>query len=126
VEFFAASIARTYDVDHERIVAHGNGTGGAMAYLVGFARREIIRGIIVSEATLPRGMEVPETNPAAPLAIHMKTYSGSSLAERIAEDVEQIREEKFPLTLREVTGPPPEGIEDLEGIGEWLDCLDRI
>ena len=41
-----------YTIDHQRVIAHGMGVGGQMAYYLGFNVRDLIRGVATTGAVL--------------------------------------------------------------------------
>src|SRR5262249_19569883 len=43
-----------YTIDRQRVVAHGMGVGGQMAFYLGFSARDLIRGVATTGAVLTR------------------------------------------------------------------------
>ncbi len=121
------NVLSRFNVDRNRVVVYGYQGGGAMAYLVGFSFRDLVRGVAVVDAAVPVRAPVPLNEPLQRLAIYTTSAEKSPLAERIKSNVEQLQEAKFPVTVKEL-GPNPRPLDDGEraGLLRWLDTLDRI
>lgn len=113
-----------YNVDRTRIVVHGYQAGGALAYLVAFSHRDLVRGVAPVDALLPMRASLPDNDPVLRLAVFGTVSGNSRLAPKIKESFERLRAKKFPVTSRDA-----EGYLNDEQLGElvrWIDTLDRI
>jgi S1-C subfamily serine protease/predicted esterase len=115
-----------YTVDRNRVVAHGMGVGGQMAFYVGFHARDVIRGVAVSGAVL--GTQPKDTVPNQPLSFFIVAGAKDPLVKEIAEGKTRLVEKKFPVQYREIADFGKEYLDD-KTFGElrvWMDSLDRI
>jgi serine protease Do len=121
------SVFSSYTIDRNRVVVHGQAAGGAMAFLIAFAHREVIRGVAVVDSPAPAGIRRPETDPVNRLAVLLATSDGSSQKQRIERIVTDLRESKFPVTVIDI-GPAPRDLDASERaqLARWVDALDRI
>lgn len=127
LEFIRKSIDNVlanYQVDRTRIVVHGYQAGGALAYLVAFGHRDLIRGVAPVDALVPIRTSLPENDPVLRLAVYGAASSKSRLAPRIRESFERLRAKKFPVILRETEGYLTD--EQIAELVRWIDTLDRI
>src|SRR5262249_12917154 len=89
-----------YTTDKQRVVAHGMGVGGKMAFYMGFQARDTIRGVATTGAVL--------ANPAKdnvltqPLSFFLVAGGRDPLAKDIAETKAQLSEKKYPVIHHEI------------------------
>jgi S1-C subfamily serine protease/predicted esterase len=117
-------VMAAYTIDHERIVAHGMGNGGEMAYYLGFNARDLIRGVAVSGAAFTQ----PKDNVANQrLAFFLVAGSRDAAAPAMAETKTKLRERKFPVVYREVADMGRQYLDAdiLHDLVNWIDSLDR-
>jgi serine protease Do len=116
-----------YNVDRARIVVGGYQGGAAMAYLVGFTHRDLIRGIVAVDAALPARTRPPANDPILRLAFYTTSATKSLLAAQVEAGVKKLREMKYPVTVLE-QGEQAGRFNDLERseLIRWIDTLDRI
>jgi S1-C subfamily serine protease/predicted esterase len=119
------SVMAEYTVDRQRIVAHGMDSGGVMAFRLGFAVRDLIRGVAATGAVLPVQPGKEQTG----LRVSFFVIAGEKdpLAAMIAESKDQLVAQKLPVVYRQVAGmghqyPDTAIIKDLV---RWIDSLDR-
>ena len=116
-----------YSIDDRRVVLHGYQAGGAIAHRVGLSQRELVRGLAIADAALPRGAELRSNDPVEPLAYYMFAAKDSRQAKRMQRDAEGLRKIKFPVTQRVVAGKSRYlNDEELVELCHWIDALDRI
>ena len=121
------NVLANYHVDRTRIVVAGYQGGASLAYLVGFTRRELIRGIAAVDAALPARTQPPANDPVQRLAFYTTTAEKSVLAKAIDAGVKQLQSLKYPVTVHnqgEVAGPLTD--EERAELVRWIDTLDRI
>ena len=120
-------VIKNYSTDPARIVVHGHEGGGALAYVVGMASADLVRGIAVVDAPLPRMLQPPETDPVNRLAIYTTLASAGEQARGIEAGIKRLAEMKYPLTVKKLDGPgrylTPDELEELV---RWFDTLDRL
>ena len=86
IEFVGKTIddvLRTYSIDPTRVVLHGYQAGGAMAYYVAFAHRDVARAVVPVGSPLPSRLGKPATDPVQPLAVYSVSSEQSELADRV-------------------------------------------
>ena len=115
-----------YAIDRTRVVAHGCQAGGAMALLVALRHRAVVRGAAAVDASLPR-IRPPDNDPAERLAFYLAWATESPAAERARADAARLREMKYPVTVKEMSGKPrPWNEREAGEFFRWIDTLDRI
>ncbi|MBX7103331.1 MAG: PDZ domain-containing protein [Gemmataceae bacterium] len=115
-----------YTVDRQRIVAHGMGTGGQMAYYLAFNSRDLIRGVATSGAPLA---STPKDNVAGQrLSFFVVAGGKDPLAKDIAGAKPALTEKRFPVCFREVPDMGKEYLDraTFEDLVRWIETLDRL
>jgi S1-C subfamily serine protease len=124
------AVTDNYTIDRRRIVAHGMGLGGEMAYYLGFNARPLIRGVAVTGAGLTSNPK--EKVAGQPLAFYLAVGAKDPLKESVEESKKKLAEFKYPVNLHVV---PEMGHQYLDGrtalptfdeMVRWIDSLDRI
>ncbi|MCS6852500.1 MAG: PDZ domain-containing protein [Gemmataceae bacterium] len=114
-----------YTIDRQRIVAHGMGVGGQLAFYLGFHARDLIRGVATTAAVLT---SQPKDNILHQrLSFFIVAGQKDPLVKEIADSKAKLVERKFPVIYREI---PDKGHEYLDGttlkeLIRWIDSLDR-
>ena len=119
-------VTGTYTTDRTRVVAHGMGVGGQMAFYLGFAARDVVRGVAASGAAL--GSQPKDTVPTQPLAFFVVAGDKDPLVKEIAEGVERLKDKKYPVVYRQLAEFGKEYLDTktLDEMKRWMDSLDRI
>ena len=116
-----------YTIDGKRIVAHGIGVGGQMAFYLGINQREVIR------AACPVGA-VLASNPKDPVAnqrVEFLVIAGAKdpLSKEIAEAPKKLAEKKYKALYREMKQSDKEYVNDdapvFREMVRWMDSLDK-
>jgi poly(3-hydroxybutyrate) depolymerase len=115
-----------YEIDPHRVVVYGERGGGAMAWLLGLAGREVFRGIATSSAPLPRQVRVPANEPSQRLAIFAGIPSGSDGSVLIAQGLQKCADAGYPVTTITLASAGELGNADCEELARWIDSLDRF
>jgi hypothetical protein len=122
-----AEAMKRYTFDPARVVVHGHQGGGTMAYLVALVNADVVRGVAVVEAALPRVSRLPETDPVHRLAFFTTLATKTEQTAAVEAGIQRLREAKYPVVVKEVgeqdrylTG------EELQELVRWFDSLDRI
>jgi serine protease Do len=102
-------------VDPSRVVAVGAGAGGRMAFHLGFAGRDLVRGVAVIGSDL--GGKPRDPIPERPLSFFL-TAGGAGGAKAL-------REAGYPVTVREGAGEVLDA-DAVKAVAVWADALDRI
>ena len=117
-----------YTIDRQRIVAHGSGVGGQMAYYLGFNARDQIRGVATVGAVLASQPKDQVPNQRLQFII----YAGEKdpIVKDIADSKPKLTERKYNVMLRilkergkEYLNEEPKALKEL---ARWIDSLDRI
>jgi pimeloyl-ACP methyl ester carboxylesterase len=121
-------VFNNYQIDRDRVVVYGSGAGGAMAYLTGFRLRDIVRGVVAIDASIPLLVaRPPDNDPIERLSIAVVAFAESKARERIQQNVDLLREMKYAIVLKEVAGERRELDEDARSeLLRWIDTLDKI
>jgi serine protease Do len=116
-----------YAIDRTRIVACGHEAGGAMAYLLAFGHRDLIRGVAAADALVPTRATVPANDPIDRLAITMLVGKRSALAERMQQIADRLQQMKYPVMVWEHPGEGRDWSTPERGdLCRWIDTLDRL
>jgi S1-C subfamily serine protease/predicted esterase len=115
-----------YTFDRSRVVAHGMGNGGQMAFYVGFNARDLFRGVATVGSVLGTA---PKDNVAnQPLAFFLAAGDKDPLLKEVEASKQALEEARFPVSYRVVKESGKEYL-DVKAFGEllmWLDSLDRL
>ncbi|MFO0849110.1 MAG: PDZ domain-containing protein [Gemmataceae bacterium] len=119
-------LADEYQIDPRRVVAHGLGTGGPMAYYLGFAARDFVRGVAVGGAPLTTQPRDPDLT--RPLAFFLAAGKKDPRLANIEEGKRKLAEKGFPVFYREMPAAGPSELDaaTVEALKVWLDTLDAI
>jgi S1-C subfamily serine protease len=128
VEFIhqvAQDIMAEYTIDRQRVIAHGMGVGGQMAYYMGFNARDLIRGVATTGAVLTN--PVKENVASQRLSFFLVAGGKDPLAQAIAETKTRLSEHKFPVVFREIPEMGNQYVDavTLDELIRWIDSLDR-
>jgi poly(3-hydroxybutyrate) depolymerase len=124
------TVAETYTIDSRRIVAHGMGVGGEMAYYLGFQARNLFRGVAAVGAALRSNPR--EKVPSQPLSFFLAVGDKDPGKPAVAQSRETLMKFKYPVIERVV---PNMGVEYIDGRAgaptldemiRWIDSLDRL
>ncbi|HEY8503247.1 MAG TPA: PDZ domain-containing protein [Gemmataceae bacterium] len=122
----ARDVMDQYTIDRQRVVAHGMGVGGQMAFYLGFNARDLVRGVATTGAVLDS--EPKENVPSQRLAFFVIAGEKDPLAGDIAEAKPKLQEKKFPVFFKEVKGMGKEYLDvpTFQELCRWLDSLDKM
>jgi len=122
----ARDLLSEYTIDRQRVVVHGMGIGGQMAFYLGFHARDLIRGVATSSAILAN--QAKESVAHQRLAFFVVAGGKDPLAPDIKKSQQQLGEKKHPVIFREIPDMGREYLDrkTLEEIIRWIDSLDRM
>ena len=124
------AVADSYTVDRRRVVAHGMGLGGEMAFYLGFHDRAQVRGVATTGANLTSAPK--EKLAGQPLAFFLISGGKDPLKDAIKDSRTKLADAKYPVVYREVPEMGhqyPDGASSLPALKEmvrWIDSLDRL
>jgi len=116
-----------YTIDSKRIIAHGQGVGGQMAYYLAINQREVFRGAVPVGAVLASNPK----EPAANQRVEFLVIAGAKdpLAKEIAEAPKKLAEKKYKALYREMPITGKEYVNDDRDVFlqmvRWMDSLDK-
>ncbi|HEV3079462.1 MAG TPA: PDZ domain-containing protein [Gemmataceae bacterium] len=125
IQQVARDVIGEYTIDRQRVVAHGMGMGGQMAYYLAFNARNLVRGVAPVGAALSNP---PKDNVANERLAFFITAGGKDPAlPAIQEGKTRLAEHKFPVVYREIADRGSEYLDaaTLQELVRWLDALDR-
>jgi S1-C subfamily serine protease/predicted esterase len=127
-EFIIATVRnvlREYTIDSQRIVAHGIGVGGQMAFYLGFQARDMIRGVATTSAVLATQPKDPL--PGQRLAFFIVAGSKDPNRPEIDRSEKSLRDKQFPVEYRVIDmGKEYLDPRTLDELARWIDSLDRL
>jgi S1-C subfamily serine protease/predicted esterase len=119
-------VENQYTIDKQRVVVHGMGLGGQMAFYLGFHNRDTFRGVATTGAVLAN--QVKEKLPGQPLSFYIIAGGKDPLSKPIAESKTKLVEAKYPVIFRLIPdmGAQYLDLDTLEELVRWIDSLDRL
>jgi hypothetical protein len=116
-----------YKIDPRRVVVGGQGNIGSIAWPLGFAGREVVRGIAVAGSPAPRQTKVPPTDPAQRLAIFAALPSKKDTAATMARGLKSVQDAGYNVTtITTSTNTGQLSDAQREELARWIDTLDRF
>src|SRR5438046_7409249 len=89
-----------YTIDRRRVVTHGMGVGGQMAFYLGFAARDLVRGVATTGAVLTTNPK--ERVPTQPLSFFLIVGEKDPIKEAVKASQDKLREHRYPTVYREL------------------------
>ncbi len=128
-EWIAEAIRETQEtlaIDKRRVVVHGMGSGGLMAYYLGFNKRDLTRG--VAAVGSPMGTAARDKVPGQPLAFFLVVGDRDPAREGVEQTRQKLQEKRYPVMLRlmEDAGSVYLDEPSIKGLVDWIDTLDRL
>lgn len=114
-----------YTIDKQRVIAHGMGIGGQMAYYLSFNARDLIRGVTTTGAVMTSNVKDNVANQR--LQFFVIAGGKDPLVKDIQESKTKLANNKFSVTYREIAEMGHQYL-DAKTLGElvrWIDSLDR-
>jgi S1-C subfamily serine protease/predicted esterase len=126
VQEVAREAIKEYTIDRQRVVAHGMGVGGQLAFYLGLNARDLIRGVATTGSVLAT---TPKDNLAGQrLSFFVVAGTKDPLLKEIAAVKPKLAEKKLQVIYREVADMGKEYLDrtTFEEMIRWLESLDRI
>jgi serine protease Do len=114
--------------DSSRVAVGGAKTGGSMAGLVGFAKRDIFRGLVLVESALTSRAFGVTTSPVQPMAIMLGRAKPAKDGDAIGASEKRLMEANFPVhvEVNEINVSRGIGSAWAEAVLKWARGMDRI
>jgi predicted esterase len=120
-------VRNRYTIDSKRVIAHGQGVGGQMAYYLGFNKREVIRGAVPVGAVLASNPKDPD--PTKRVDFLVIGGAKDPLVNSIKEGPAKLKEKKYHALYREMAVSGKEYVTDDPAVFaemlRWMETLDR-
>ena len=115
-----------YTIDRQRVIAHGMGVGGQMAFYLGFHLRDLIRGVATTGAAL--GNPPKDVVPTQPLSFFIVAGERDPLFKEIEQSKVLLEGKKYPVFYRAIPefGKEYLTVPVMQELQRWMDSLDRI
>jgi S1-C subfamily serine protease/poly(3-hydroxybutyrate) depolymerase len=118
-------VMNEYTIDRQRVVAHGMGIGGQMAFYMGFYVRDLVRAVATTGAALNNQAKDNVANQR--LAFFIVAGGKDPALQAIVESKSKLTQHRFPVVYHEI---PEMGHQYLDGVTlrelmRWIDSLDR-
>jgi len=126
VEGLVAHIREKYTIDPQRVFLHSQGSGAPMACLLTTKQREVFRGLALAGA--PFQGAVGDHEPDFRQQFHFVCGEDDKALSNVKKTVAALRKLKFPVSFTQAKGLGTKypGETEIDEIGRWVDCLDRI
>lgn len=122
-----AQVISHYKVDAHRVVVGGQDEISSIAWLFGFADRNVVRGIATVSSPMPRQLKVPPNDPARRLAIYAAIPPKKDSAAAISAGLKGAVEAGYNVTAVTLATPVPTLSEtERDDLARWIDTLDRF
>jgi S1-C subfamily serine protease/predicted esterase len=123
------TVSSSYTIDRRRIVAHGMGVGGQMAFYMGFAARDQVRGVATVGAVLTANPRERLAN--QPLSFFIAVGEKDPILEAVKESESKLKEYRYPVLMRQLKEKGHEYFDldtekTLKELVRWIDSLDRL
>ena len=116
-----------YTIDRQRVLVHGAGIGGQMAYYLGFNAREQIRGVATVGAVLASQPKDLIANQR--LQFFIAAGEKDPIGKDIADGKPKLTERKYSVVLRVIKDKGKEYLSDsptaFREMIRWIDSMDR-
>lgn len=116
-----------YTIDRQRVIIHGTGLGGQMAYYLGFNARDVFRGCVPVAASLATNPKDPQPNQT--ISFFIVGGAKDPTIKDIERGANLLKEKKYPVWLRIMKESGKEYVNDDDAIFRemvrWMDALDR-
>ena len=122
----ARDVIAEYTIDRQRVVVHGMGIGGQMAFYLGFNARDLVRGVATTSAVLATQPKDPVINQR--LQFFIVAGGKDPLAKDISKGQKTLSEKKFPVMFREIPEMGKQYLDrkTLDELVRWIDAMDRL
>jgi predicted esterase len=121
-------VSAQYTVDKQRIIAHGMGVGGQLAFYLANNARETFRGVATTGSVLANPMRPNVANQR--LAFFIISGDKDPRAKAIEETNTKLVDLKFPVVYKPLKDRGHEYLEHSEDtlreLVRWIDSLDRL
>ena len=119
-------VRTTYTIDPQRVIVHGQGVGGQMAYYLAINHREVIRAAVPVGAVLASNPKEPITNQR--LSFLVIAGAKDPIVKDVQEGFKKLTEKKYPAIYREMKLSGKEYVNDdpdvFKEMVRWMDSLD--
>ncbi len=116
-----------YTIDRQRVIVHGSGIGGQMAYYLGFNARDVFRGCVPVGATLATNPKDPLPN--QPISFYVVGGAKDPTIKDIEKGPSLLKDKKYPVWMRVMKESGKEYVNDdadiFREMVRWMDALDR-
>jgi serine protease Do len=116
-----------YTIDKQRVIVHGSGIGGQMAYYLGFNARDQVRGVATVGAVL--ASQPKDLTPNQRLQFYIAAGQKDPILKDIMESKPKLTERKYSVVLRVINEKGKEYLNEspdaFREMLRWLDSLDR-
>ncbi len=115
-----------YSIDKRRVVLHGMGVGGEMAFYLAFHNRDLYRAVATTGATL--GIPPKERSVTRPLSFYIVAGGKDPLKDLIKNGEKKLADYKYAAIYKEVKDMGQQYMDaaTLKELVRWIDSLDRL
>ena len=120
------AVADAYAVDKRRVVLHGMGVGGEMAFYLAFHNRDLYRAVATTGA--PLASPPKERSATQPLSFYIVAGGKDPLKDLIKDGQKKLADYKYTAVYREIKdmGQQYLDLPTLKELVRWIDSLDRL
>lgn len=119
-------VSSQYTIDRQRVIAHGMGVGGQMAFYLAFNDRDTFRGVATTGSMLTSMPKQVQANQR--LSFFLVAGGKDPRANAIKNSKDQLAAQKFSVVFRELPDMGHQYLNEemLKELARWIDSLDRL
>ena len=120
------AVTAAYAIDKRRVVLHGMGVGGEMAFYLAFHDRDLYRAVATTGA--PLASPPKERSATQPLAFYIVAGEKDPLKDLIKDGEKKLADHKYEAVYREIKNMGQQYLDlpTLKELVRWIDSLDRL
>jgi S1-C subfamily serine protease/predicted esterase len=120
------AVTDAYTIDKRRVVLHGMGVGGEMAFYLAFHNRDLYRAVATTGA--PLASPPKERSAAQSLSFYIVAGEKDPLKDLIKDGQKKLADYKYAAVFREIKNMGQQYLDlpTLTELVRWIDSLDRL
>jgi S1-C subfamily serine protease/predicted esterase len=120
------AVLGAYAIDKRRVVLHGMGVGGEMAFYLAFHNRDLYRAVATTGA--PLAIPPKERSATQPLSFYIVAGGKDPLKDLIKDGQKKLTDYKYSAVYKEVKDMGQQYMDEatLKEVVRWIDSLDRL
>ena len=120
------AVLAAYSIDKRRVVLHGMGVGGEMAYYLAFQNRDLYRAVATTGAPLANAPK--ERQATLPLSFYIVAGGKDPLKDLVKDGQKKLSDYKYSAVFKEIKdmGQQYLDLPTMKELIRWIDSIDRL